>query len=68
MFWMSAMGEEVGFTQPLPADSMGGLSTLGMKGWPTSPGFLPPSLSWQAIPYPAAYAQRDGCFLGRKCP
>ena len=68
VFWMSAMGEEAAFGQPLPADTMGGLSTFGWKGWPTSPGLLPPGLNWQAIPYPLAYARRDGCFLGNNCP
>lgn len=68
MFWMSAMGEEAAFGQPLPADSMGGLATMGFKGFPTSPGLLPPGLNWQAIPYPLAYARRDECFLGNDCP
>ncbi|WP_163782633.1 TadE family protein [Myxococcus vastator] len=68
MFWMSAVGEEAFFGQPLPADSMGGLATMGYKGWPTSPGLLPPGLNWQAIPYPVSYGRRDSCFLGDECP
>lgn len=68
MFWMSSMGEEAAFGQPLPSESFGGMNTLGFKGFPTSPGLLPPGLNWQAIPYPVAYGLRDECFLGNDCP
>lgn len=58
MFWMSAMGEETAFVQPLPSE--------GWDVWPTTPGLVPGGLA--GIPYTVSYVQRDECFLGKDCP
>jgi hypothetical protein len=58
MFWMSAMGEETLFVQPLPSEGWG--------IWPTTPGLVPGGLA--GIPYTVSYVQRDSCFLGKECP
>jgi hypothetical protein len=58
MFWMSAMGEEAGFVQPLFSEGWG--------FWPTTPGLVPGGLA--GIPYTVSYLQRERCFLGKDCP
>ncbi len=57
-FWMSAMGEEFLFVQPLPSEGWG--------IWPTTPGLVPGGIA--GIPYTVSYLQREKCFLGKDCP
>jgi hypothetical protein len=59
MFWMSAMGEETLFVQPLPSEQF-------LAVWPTTPGLVPGGLA--GIPYTVSYLSREGCFLGKDCP
>lgn len=61
MFWMSHMGEDSLYLQPLPSEA-------GMLYWGTTPGGLESGLT--GMLYLASYAQRSpfrGCFLGRNC-
>ncbi|MFB1484820.1 pilus assembly protein [Corallococcus sp. RDP092CA] len=69
VFWMSAMGEEAGFLQPMPVDPGGYYGPAALiYAWPTTPGAIPPGPFLGAVPYPLAYIQRDSCFLGKNCP
>ncbi|RKH41507.1 pilus assembly protein [Corallococcus sicarius] len=69
VFWMSAMGEEAGFLQPMPVDPGGYYGpTAWVFAWPTTPGAIPPGPFLGAVPYPISFGQRDGCFLGKNCP